>query len=371
MPTHLTHTYVTIPTFEGLFHTVPVSYFFLHILFFVLLTVIAYFIARFFLHKEIAIDEPNMRSSHSRTTPRSGGVAFVATFFVGILIIYFFGDKAHIEQRYMVSFIISALSIVLISFLDDVRRKSTLLKFSVMVLAICNLMWSGVVLDELYFPFFNAVQFGWFAYPLTFFWILGLTNAVNFMDGLDGLIGGTAAIASLFFMIITYYQGSTFVYITSYTILAGSIGFLLLNFPPAKIFMGDVGSVFLGFVFASLAIIASLYDKSHTSFLVMPLLLFNVIFDTFFTFIRRCLRRENVFRPHRSHLYQLLQRSGYSHLEVSLIQYCFCFLQGLGALWLVHIPGNTRLYVFVPFFLLQTAYAMLVMRMANRNGLLQ
>jgi len=188
---------------------------------------------------------------------------------------------------------------------------------------------------------------------------------------LGRLIGGTAAIASLFFMIITYYQGSTFVYITSYTILAGSIGFLLLNFPPAKIFMGDVGSVFLGFVFASLAIIASLYDKSHTSFLVMPLLLFNVIFDTFFTFVRRCLRRENVFRPHRSHLYQLFQRSGYSHLEVSLIQYCFCFLQGLGALWLVHIPGNARLYVFIPFFLLQIGYAVLVMKMAKRNELLQ
>lgn len=349
----------------------PVSYFFIHILFFVLLTVVAYFIVRFFLNAAIAIDEPNTRSSHSRTTPRSGGVAFVATFFVGILIIYLFGDKAQIEQRYMMSFIISALSLVLISFLDDVKRKSTLLKFSVMVLAICNLMWGGVVLNELYFPVFNAVHFGWLAFPLTFFWILGLTNAVNFMDGLDGLVGGTAAIASLFFMIITYSQGSTFVYITSYTILAGSIGFLLLNFPPAKIFMGDVGSIFLGFVFASLAIIASLYDKSHTSFLVMPMLLFNIIFDTFFTFARRLMRVENVFQPHRSHLYQLLQRSGYTHLEVSLIQYCFCFLQGLGALWMVNIPGNTRLYIFIPFLLLQITYATLVMKMAQKKGLLQ
>lgn len=349
----------------------PVSHFFLHILFFGLLTVIAYFVALFFLKAAIAVDEPNRRSSHTRTTPRSGGVAFVASFFVGILIIYIFGDREQIEQPYMMSFIISSVSLVLISFLDDVKRKSTLLKFSVMVLAICNLMWGGIILDQLHFPLFNAVQFGWFAYPLTFLWILGLTNAVNFMDGLDGLVGGTAAIVSLFFMIITYSQGSTFVYITSYTILAGSIGFLFLNFPPAKIFMGDVGSIFLGFVFASLAIIASLYDKSHTSFLVMPMLLFNVIFDTFFTFVRRCIRRENVFQPHRSHLYQLLQRAGYSHLEVSLMQYCFCFLQGLGALWMVNIPGNTRLYIFIPFLLLQLAYATLVMRMVNKKGLLQ
>lgn len=349
----------------------PVSYFFLHILFFLLLTVVAYFVVRFFWQSAIAIDEPNQRSSHTRTTPRSGGVAFVATFFVGILTIYLFGDRQQIEQPYMLSFIVSALSLVLISFMDDVKRKGTLVKFVVMILAIGNLMWHGVVLDQLYFPVLNAVHFGWFAYPLTFFWILGLTNAVNFMDGLDGLVGGTAAIVSLFFMIITYYHGSTFVYITSYTILAGAIGFLFLNFPPAKIFMGDVGSIFLGFVFASLAIIAALYDKSHTSFLVMPMLMFHVIFDTFFTFVRRLQRRENVFQPHRSHLYQLLQRSGFSHLEVSLLQYCFCFLQGLGALWMVRIPGNTRLYVFIPFILLQIAYAILVMRMANKRGLLK
>lgn len=347
-----------------------VSYFFLHIFFFTLLTIFAYFVARFFLKTEIAIDKPNERSSHSKATPRSGGAAFVATFFIGILIIYLFGDKTHIGQRYMNSFIISVLAIVLISFLDDLKRKSALLKLLVMLLAIINLMWGGIVLDHLFIPGFNYVSFGWFAYPLTLLWILGLTNAVNFMDGLDGLVGGIAAIVSLFFMIISYYQGSTFVYITSYTILAGSIGFLFLNFPPAKIFMGDVGSIFLGFVFAALAIIGSLYDNSHTSFLVMPMLLFNVIFDTFFTFIRRCIRHENVFQPHKTHLYQLLQRSGYTHMEVSLLHYCFCFLQGLGALWIVQIPGNTRLYVFVPFLLLQIFYATLTIKKAIKNGML-
>ena len=102
----------------------------------------------------------------------------------------------------------------------------------------------------------------------------------------------------------------------------------------------------------------------------MPMLLFNVIFDTFFTFVRRCIRHENVFQPHNSHLYQLFQRAGYTHLEVSLIHYCFCFLQGLGALWMVQIPGNTRLYVFVPFLLLQIVYATQVMKMVKRKGLL-
>ena len=270
---------------------------FIHLIIFVSLVILAYCIVVFFLKTAVAVDEPNERSSHSETTPRSGGVAIVVTFFAGIVIIYFLGDRPHVGQRYMVSFVVSALSIVLISFLDDLKRKSAWLRLSVMVLAILNLMWGGIVLDALFIPGLNTVQLGLVAYPLTFLWILGLTNAVNFMDGLDGLVGGIAAIVALFLMIISYSQGSTFVYIYAYTILAGAIGFLLLNFPPAKIFMGDVGSIFLGFVFATLAIIAAIYDKSHTSFLVMPLLMFNVIFDTFFTFIRRLIRHENVFNP--------------------------------------------------------------------------
>lgn len=344
--------------------------FLLHILFFFLLTVVGSCVTWFFYKTAIAIDQPNERSSHHDTIPRSGGVAIVVTFLIGMLLIYWLGDKTHIQQSYMISFVVASLSVALISFLDDIKRKKPLVKLAVMIFAILIAMGGGILLDRLFIPVFGYVHLGWFAYPLTFFWILGLTNAVNFMDGLDGLIGGTAVIVALFFMVITFYQGSTFVYITSYTILAGAIGFLFFNFPPAKIFMGDVGSVFLGFVFATLAIIATRYDHSHTSFLVMPLLLFNVIFDTFFTFLRRCVRRENVIQPHRSHLYQLVQQMGYTHLEVSLMQYCFCFLQGLGAFWMVHLYGNQRLYVFLPFLISQSIYAFWVIRKAKERGLI-
>ncbi len=344
--------------------------FLLHLLFFSLLTIVGYCITWFFYKTAIATDQPNERSSHQQTTPRSGGVSIVATFLIGMVAIYFLGDKTHIQQTYMISFIASSLSVALISFLDDIKRKKTLVKFAVMIIAIFIAMRGGILLDKLFLPGMGLVSLGWFAYPLTFFWILGLTNAVNFMDGLDGLIGGTAIIVSLFFMFITFKQGSMFVYITSYTILAGATGFLFFNFPPAKIFMGDVGSVFLGFVFATMAIIATRYDLSHTSFLVMPLLLFHVIFDTFFTFLRRGLRRENVFKPHRSHLYQLVQQLGWTHLQVSLLQYSFCILQGIGALWMIQLHGNQRLYAFLPFFIFQTAYAFLVIRKAKEKGLL-
>ncbi len=334
-----------------------------HIISFVALAFTGYLIALFLSCRPVALDLPNQRSSHSEITPRSGGVAIVVTFCLGMLMIYFFGDRTHISLTCMVTFFLASLSIALISFLDDLKARQPLLRLAVMVGAACLVMWGGIVLDRLYLPGLGQLSFGIFAYPLTFIWILGLTNAVNFMDGLDGLVGGCAAIAALFFLGITLAHGSTFVYITTYTILAGTLGFLVLNFPPARIFMGDVGSVFLGFVFAVLAIIAARYDHSHTSFLVMPLLLFNIIFDTFFTFLRRLFRGENVLEAHRTHLYQLLQQAGLSHLQVSLIHYGFCLLQGFAALYMVTIQGSARLYVFLPFLLLHSFYARLVLRL--------
>ncbi len=346
------------------------KYFFSHILFCLILTGIGYLVARYFKKAALSLDKPNDRSSHTVTTPRSGGVAIVITVFIGLLAIFIFGDHTHIQHSYMIAFAISSLSISIISFLDDLKRRRATLKLVVMCFATIGVMAGGVVLDQISLPFLGKIELGWIRYPLTFLWILGLTNAVNFMDGLDGLIGGIAVIVSLFFMIITYSQGSLFVYITSYTILAGSLGFLYLNMPPAKIFMGDVGSTFLGFVFATLAIIASLYDSSHTSFFVMPMLLFNVIYDTLLTFFRRLFQGENVLTPHRTHLYQLSQRLGMSHLEVSLMHYCFAFTQGLGALWLVNIAGNKRLLVFLPFLIMQTIYAFIVMKKAKRKDLI-
>ncbi|MFT7305306.1 MAG: UDP-GlcNAc:undecaprenyl-phosphate GlcNAc-1-phosphate transferase [Candidatus Azotimanducaceae bacterium] len=188
------------------------------------------------------------------------------------------------------------------------------------------------------------------------------------MDGLGGLAGGVAAIAGLFFMIFTFYEGSTFVYIIGYLLLAGSLGFLFHNFPPAKIILGDVGAAFLGFVFAVLAIIATRFDESHTSFLVIPMLMFNLIYDASYTFIRRLIQGKNVFEAHREHLYQLMNRSGVSHMGVVLTQYCMVFMQGLGALWIVNIPGDERMLVFVPFLLFQLIYTLQIYRKAEKAG---
>ena len=287
------------------------------------------------------------------------------TFLLGMVFIILMGETTLIRTQYMWGFVVSAMIIAIISLIDDIYNKSASFKLVTHFIAVGIVLASGIVIDHLALPGVGYIQLGLWGYGISFFWILGLTNAVNFMDGIDGLVAGCTVIASLFFMVISFYQGSTFVYVTCYTILAGALGFLFLNFHPAKIFLGDVGSAFIGFTFATLAIIAARYDASHTSFLVMPLLMFNIIYDTIFTLARRAIKGENLFEAHRDHLYQLLIRSEYTHREVALIHYCMAFLQGLGAMWMVLIPGSQRAFIFIPFLLLQIAYSVLVLRRAK------
>ena len=340
-----------------------------HIFYGIILAIVATLITWGMLKFVRILDHPNARSSHQNAIPKSGGISIVITFMVGMILVVGFEETGLIQQRYILGFIFSAILIAVISFIDDVWEKSALFKLGTHVFAVVVVLSTGIVIDTLSLPWEDEMPLGWLGYVVSFFWILGLTNAYNFMDGIDGLVASTALIAGLFFMVISYYEGSSFVYITGYTIVAGSFGFLVYNAPPAKIFMGDVGSAFLGFVFATLAIIGARYDASHTSFLVMPMLLFHFIFDTLFTFIRRIVAGRSPMKAHRSHLYQIRVRSGNSHLEVTLMLSCMAFLQGLGALWMVNIPGNERLFVFIPFLLIQSAYAVLTLKRARKAGL--
>jgi len=341
-----------------------------HLLFAALLFAVSVMLTRVMLFRVRIMDLPGERSSHELPTPKSGGISIVVTFLIGAIILFLYAEKTSIRTDYFLGFVVSAILIAGISLYDDIRSKSFAVKFGAQLLAGFLVLSIGIVIDQLALPFVGLVTLGWIAYPLSFLWIVGLTNAFNFMDGLDGLAGGVAVIVSVFFCAITFSQGSTFVYITCYSILAGTLGFLTYNFPRARIFMGDVGSAFLGFVFAVLAIIAARYDHSHTSFLVMPLLLFNVIYDTFFTFIRRRLRGEPATEPHRTHLYQLFNQLGYSHRTVALFHYGVCVLQGIAAIGMLKIPGGERLLVFLPFLVFQAAYTGVIIRAARKAGLL-
>ncbi len=347
-----------------------ISFFLIHLCFGAFLFLLSYGICKSLITRWRIMDIPNDRSSHSVPVPKAGGIAIVGTFLVGILAVYLLADVTMIRELYFAGFVSSALMVSIISFHDDLKGNSLFFRFGIQAIATTCVMAFGVVISEFHVPLDGMAYLGLSKYAITFLWIIGLTNAYNFMDGINGLAAGTAVIAGGFFGIISLTQGSNFAYILSYVIVAGALGFLVFNFPRASLFMGDVGSTFLGFVFATLAIIAALYDHSHTSFFVMPLLLFHFIYDTVFTFFRRFLRRENVLRAHRTHLYQLCVGLGYSHTQVSVFYFIVGIIQGLGACWMVHIYGDKRVLIFIPYLFFQIAYSMIVIKKAKAGGLL-
>lgn len=317
------------------------------------------------------VDVPNHRSSHERPVPNSGGVAIVLTALLGFSIVYAISVDTRIAEHRMIGFGLAALAIVVVGLLDDLGKLRTFkLKLGTQLLAAAILLAFDIVIREITLPFAGSIPLGWWGYPLTLLWVVGMTNMFNFMDGLDGLAAGTAVIVAAFFALITFLQGSVFVYILCYVLFAASLGFLVFNFPAGRIFMGDVGSQFLGFAFAAIAVIAAGHDAARTSLLIMPLLFFNFLFDTVFTFFRRLRAGEDVTQAHRTHLYQLFQRLGYSHVRVSLFHFAVAVAQGVGALALLQSQSGTRAFVFVPFFAFQAVYAWLIVRAARRRGLI-
>jgi len=345
-----------------------------HLLFALVLLLVSATISLLLIKRTRVLDIPNGRSSHNKPTPTIGGIAIVGTFFLSMLILYLFAGKKMISDRFFLGFTFSSLLIAGMSLYDDVKKKPFYIRLATHVVAVLVVMGFGIIINRMDFPpdlpFFTTHSLGILGYFVTFWWILGMINAYNFMDGLNGMAGGNAIIAATFFSIITYIHGSDFAYIVSYTLVVGVAGFLIFNFPRGKLFMGDVGSTFLGFTFATLPIIASQYDKAHTSLLVLPLLLFHFIYDTLFTFLRRLFKGENVFQAHRTHLYQLFNRLGFTHFKVTVFYWAVAILQGFGALWMVTIPGPLRLMVFLPYLIFQILYTIIVIHYARKGGLL-
>jgi UDP-GlcNAc:undecaprenyl-phosphate/decaprenyl-phosphate GlcNAc-1-phosphate transferase len=341
-----------------------------HVLFGAALTCLSAGLTYVLMKRVGLIDYPNQRSSHHAPTPRSGGIAIVATFFVGIAIAYLVGEETKIREPYFIGFVFSAIAITVVSFYDDAAGVSYQTKLLTQIGCAAVCLAFGLVIDQVPIPFYGYVLLGWLGYPITLLWIVGMTNSFNFMDGLDGLAASSAVIACAFYAYIAATAGSNFVYLHSYVVLAAALGFLYFNRPPARVFMGDIGSQFLGFTLAVLSIIGLQYDSAHVSFLVMPLLFFNFIWDTLFTLTHRLARQKPIAQAHREHLYQLLNQMGYSHGRVTLLHCGVVVGQGIGALILVSVPGDARLLVFLPFFAFQAAYTTWVFGRARKKGLL-
>jgi UDP-N-acetylmuramyl pentapeptide phosphotransferase/UDP-N-acetylglucosamine-1-phosphate transferase len=186
-------------------------------------------------------------------------------------------------------------------------------------------------------PVAGKIHLGLLGLPLTFIWIVGLTNAYNFMDGIDGIAAGQATVAGLWWSVLGWILHQPLMVVLGTLLACSSIGFLAHNWPPARIFMGDVGSAFLGYTFAILPLMANLTGTKGEpwagSFLVGILINGVFLVDTIFTFLRRVYNGEDVLRAHRTHIYQRLVIAGYSSKFVSLLYMGLSFIIGFVALY--------------------------------------
>ena len=273
-----------------------------------------------------AVDVPlDNRRMHTKPIPRIGGLAIFLSFFLSTLLFC----KINPE---IASIWVGGGILVILGVLDDIFRLTAGLKFVVQLLAAVFAVVNGCVIDYINLGG-EYITLGPLSYPVTILWIVGLTNAINFIDGLDGLACGVSLISSIsLFCVVVLHGAGEYAVITA--ILAGAcLGFLPFNSNPARIFMGDTGALFLGYSFAVISVQGVFKLHAVISF-VAPLMVFAFpLLDTLFAIVRRLVAGKSPFAPDRGHLHHRLVDMGFTQKESVNILYAICGILGLVAVF--------------------------------------
>ncbi|MEE1132274.1 MAG: MraY family glycosyltransferase [Caryophanon sp.] len=276
-----------------------------------------------------AVDAPNHRKVHARIMPRLGGLAIYFAFLIGYI---FLKVTTGFQTEYGTAILIAATIIVITGVIDDMREISAKAKMlGQFAAALIVVFVGGIQIEVINLPFGGTIDFGLLGIPLTILWIVGITNAINLIDGLDGLAAGVSTIACITLAVMAMIMGNGFVIAMAAILAAASLGFLVFNFHPAKIFMGDTGALFLGFM---ISVIALLGFKNVTiiSFIIPIIMLGVPISDTFFAIVRRLRTGKKWSDPDKSHLHHCLLNQGFTHRQTVLIIYGIAAMFGLAAI---------------------------------------
>ena len=273
------------------------------------------------------LDHPNERSLHHRSTPRTGGVAIMGALGVGVLMLGLFGWSiaSSKESLFLVDstgwWILAATGVLgMVSLVDDRWGLSIGVRLVVHLLAAALLVIGAeLVLPPIKVPLFGFLSFDWFSVPITVMFLVWVANLYNFMDGMDGLAGGMTVIGCGLLGYLGWQAHHPVIAVIAILQSAAAAGFLLHNLPPAKIFMGDVGSISTGFLVAALIVLGC---RDGVFDLWVPLIVFSpFILDATVTLVWRALRHEKVWEAHRDHYYQRLIIGGWSHRRTVFVEY--------------------------------------------------
>lgn len=271
------------------------------------------------------VDFPNQRKIHKHVTPRIGGLGIFLGAALGLLYL-------QPEHIHLTGISLGALVIVITGLLDDRLDIRPIIKLTGQLVAASFLISSGLIIEKVTLPFFGMIELGAFSVLITFLWVVGITNAINLIDGLDGLASGvsTIALSSMFVMALIDLQ--IFAAFLCVVLIGANLGFLYHNFYPAKIYMGDTGSNFLGYMIAVISMLGLFKNIALFSFVIPVIVLAIPIFDTLFAILRRASNKQGIMMADNKHIHYQLLDAGFSHRQTVLIIYGFSFIFGVLAI---------------------------------------
>lgn len=311
----------------------------------VLSAIISFIIAPLFMRLSYRfgfVDYPNHRKQHERPMPFSGGVSILVSFVITVII-------AQPVEREYIPIILGGTLIVILGIIDDKYDLKPSIKFLGQLVVISIPIFFGIIIDTIN-PFGITMNFGVFAIPFTFLWIAVIINAINLIDGLDGLAAGVSVIALSSIAFIGILQNNIFVMMISVILIGSTLGVLYYNFNPAKLFLGDNGSMLLGYVLGVLSILGF---KNVTFFSILfPIIILGVPFiDITFAAVRRYREGVSLTRADRGHLHHKLQYIGFSHRESVILIYFVATLFAVASviLYLSTVTGAVLICILLVF----------------------
>ncbi|UEX89750.1 glycosyltransferase family 4 protein [Staphylococcus ratti] len=264
------------------------------------------------------VDRPNFRKIHTKPISMLGGSAILLSFFIGIWL------GAPIERE-IKPLLLGAIVIYLVGLIDDLYDLKPILKLLGQIAAALIVVLYGVTIDFISIPIGPTIHFGWLSIPITIFWIVAITNAINLIDGLDGLAAGVSTIALVTIAFIAILQGNIFIIMICSVLIGSLLGFLVFNFHPAKIFLGDSGALLLGFIIGFLSLLG--FKNITFISLFFPIVILAVPFiDTLFAMIRRVKRGQHIMQADKSHLHHKLLDLGYTHRQTVMLIYAMAIM---------------------------------------------
>lgn len=320
-----------------------------------------------YARKKDITDVPTDRSSHSIPTPRGGGLGFVLISLIAFII--FFAWQGILSSDAYLTFLITLGIIASLGWFDDKNDLSAITRFAIQVISAAIILFFVGGLDTFSLPYVDEFSLGFLSPFLGILWIVGVTNIYNFMDGVDGIATEQALTASAGWVIFSLLWNEPVLFTINLIVFATVLVFLVYNWAPAKIFMGDVGSLFLGFFFAVMPFLVALVSEEYTiatTLWIGALLLWPFLFDSSSTLVWRLKEGENIFEAHRSHLYQRLNIVGWSHSKISTLYLAFSLFCLIIAMVYFHEGDVVQILLLFLLLFLSLLYMQFVLNAENK-----